>query len=145
MIFNNNHIYIVWNLAIIFLVCQGCSFERGRWEPIHLSQDSFVLSAEEHALTITCDNYSYWINSVDIDDEYYSILWDDEIIYTDPDTHYTCYKPFVIQWLTIDYDSINVIMTINVAKNLTGKERRARISIEAGDAFATINITQAEK
>ena len=104
---------------------------------IHLSKDTFNLSSAEQVITVS-SNKRFEIAEVDLDDD--RIIVNYSAI--DPDTHLTLYDPIKADWLTIDYDENNRLMSILVTKNDEAKERHARIIVWLCDTSASVCITQ---
>lgn len=122
-------------LLLILLSSIACSNETliGKWEDIiKLSQKKVFFDANENTITITTEGEWWWINAISLNNTY--------IDFSEIDTtldNYSIVKP------EFTFERIDAtIIKIKMSENLAETERILRISIEAGDYFDGIVVTQ---
>lgn len=124
-------ITILLFLGMVFLSSCG-----GKWnDKIKLSIKNVEFSSGEDSVTITTKGTTWWINNVSLNDTIYR-YYDNENIDLLADSYLIKESSFIIEKLN------NTTLFIKLNKNSTGKERILKITLEAGDYFDYINITQ---
>jgi len=123
-------ITILLFLGIVFL--SSC----GKWnDKIKLSVKNVEFSSGEDSVKITTKGTTWWIDNVSLNDTIYS-YYDNENIDLLADSYLIKESSFIIEKLN------NTTLFIKLNKNSTGKERILKITLQAGDYFDYINITQ---
>ena len=128
-------------LVSILLICFSCSDEDqpiGIWDDnIKLSTKSVEFTAEADSTIVTTKGNWWWINSVNVNDESYYNFYNNDEIDLVSDNYSISEDCFVIE--RRDKNTL----FIKIDKNDSNEERIVRISLQAGNYFDGITITQA--
>lgn len=109
----------------------------GIWDDIiKLSTKDVDLTAKTDSVTITTEGNWWWINSISFEDSTYS-YYNREDIDLESDSYSIKEDCFIVE--RRDKNTL----FIKLYKNSTNKKRGMSITLEAGDYFDYINITQA--
>ena len=129
---------LISNSIIFFIILVGsCTKKNSGWDDvIKLSTKSANFSSNADSITITAEGNWWWINNVFADSNSY---------YYDQDVHPES-ENYSIQ---NDYFEVakkdNHTIFVKMDANPLSSQRRLMISVEAGDYFDMISITQAGK
>lgn len=129
---------IVFSIVAATLFLTSCGDEKsliGKWDDnIHLSTRKVTLSNKADSATITTKGTSWWIDSITIGDKTFgnsvggtstgTVLSEGDV--------------------TISRKTVNSLF-VKVGENTTGSPRVVKISLESGDYFDGVTITQAGK
>ncbi len=127
------------NIIGIFIIFNAMSCSTsiskplGEWDDIiKLSQKEATLSAENSSILITTQGEWWWISDIEFDGT--------QIDFSDIDT---TQNNFIIEKPEFKIERINKTeIHIEISKNTTDSVRVLYISLEAGDYFDSIKITQ---
>ncbi|WP_430813158.1 hypothetical protein [Carboxylicivirga sp. RSCT41] len=131
-------------LGIIFcisLLLISCSVEKdepiGKWKDnIHLSVKSVDLGADASSATITTKGEWWWISAIEINDNIYQYYGSEEV-----DMEKSSY---IIEEDAFTFERIeSTTMIISLPKNTSGKVIHMSITLQAGNYFDYVNISQA--
>ncbi|MGQ1948458.1 hypothetical protein ACT3CD_15300 [Geofilum sp. OHC36d9] len=128
-------------LLMTILGLSSCSEKKdsliGLWDDIiKLSTKNVTLTAKTDSVTITTEGDWWWINSISFDDSTY-IYYNRKDIDLESDS-YSIKEDFFI----VERRDKNTLF-VKLYENSTNRKRGMSITLEAGDYFDYINITQA--
>lgn len=129
-----------WNyfliLALLFILA-SCDESIGKWKDnIKLSTKYAVLSSEEDSITIKTEGTWWWINNIVInnEDKWYSV----------PELADSTYYVINLDSIIIERKDKNTLV-VKTKENFYSTKRNIKITLEAGNYFDQVNITQKGK
>ncbi len=131
-------------LLLLFAVALcSCETYLDKWDPIELDKQELTFSSKGGVQTISALNYpTWWINGAYEGD----IFSTDNFVYATSSDTLTYFKDILDgEWYHAEIPkekSANNRLVITVYENTTSTPRQASINMQAGNAFAYINIHQ---
>ncbi|MCU4157465.1 hypothetical protein J1N10_15920 [Carboxylicivirga sp. A043] len=128
---------IVLLASLLFLSCQSDEEQLiGIWDDnIHLSTKSVELGAQASSATITTKGEWWWIDAIKINEQIYQYYNSEEV-----NMEKGSYK-IVEEAFTFERKN-NTTMIISLPENTSGKTIKMDITLEAGNYFDYVSITQ---
>lgn len=126
-------------LLIGIIILASCSDDEeliGQWEDnIHLSTNSVEFSSKTDSVTITTQGDWWWVNGITFDDSIYN-YYSQEGIDLESDNYLIEAEDFIVE--KRDKNTLFV----KISENTSSSPRIMSITLEAGDYFDYVTITQ---
>lgn len=129
-------------LLFLLLIIWSCSKDSdndpdGKWsDNIHLSTKSVMLNSTPDSAVITTEGSWWWVGGISFGDSLYSYYGRNDI-----NLESSSYRIEEDEFVVERQDSYTLF--VKMEANNTGEERVLKISLEAGDYFDGVTVTQA--